>query len=140
MAVVGIYCFYLLIDFIMSDKVIFQPKTIIGTVRTGHNQGSRVGARTANLDLSLAKDLIKGLYAGEVLWSGKIFQGLLYYGINSLTNEDCLEVHVLDFEGDLYGQTIAFSTRQYLRPPQYFNSAAKLAEQIKKDLATAKLF
>lgn len=115
---------------------------IQGVVQTGRRQGERSGARTANLPLHLAEEqkMPKGLYAGEVSWAGQKFRGLLYYGINSLTNKDCLEVHVLDFGGDLYGQTIAFAAQRYLRPPKRFRSAAALAGQIRKDLAAAKSF
>ena len=116
--------------------------TIKGIVQAGRQQGDRVGARTANIPLlpAEAQNLPKGLYAGEALLFGKIFPGLLYYGINFFTKEDCLEIHVLDFTGDLYGQAIVFTTRRYLRPPKYFNAVEELAEQIKKDLAAARRF
>lgn len=113
---------------------------ITGVVKEGHRQGEAVGARTANLDLSAARNLPPGLYAGEVAWEGKKYQGLLYYGVNSLIGKDCLEVHVLDFVGNLYGRTITFTTRRYLRPPKHFSSVVELAEQIKKDLEAARIF
>lgn len=116
-----------------------EPVTysVSGLVIEGHHQGDALGARTANLDLAAAKDLPPGLYVGRVSWAGKNFPGLLYFGINSLTNADCLEVHVLDFVGDLYGQPITFITSHYLRPPQQFASLELLATQIKKDLQQA---
>lgn len=113
---------------------------ITGVVQVGRQQGDKVGARTANIPLRLAEEqkLPKGLYAGEILLSEKIFQGLLYYGINSLTNEDCLEIHILDFDGDLYGQTITFITKHYLRSPAQFGSVEALAIQVQKDLTQAR--
>ena len=111
-----------------------RARTIVGTVKTGQGKGGETGARTANLDLSLAKNLPKGLYACVVVVDNHEHRGLLYYGINTLTNQDCLEVHLLYFEGDLYGQELRVTTEQYLRFPKKFGSVAELAGQIKKDL------
>ena len=112
-----------------------KTKTISGVVVTGHNNGEKLGARTANLDISLAKDLDKGLYSCKVHLDGASYRGLLYYGLNSLTNMDCLEIHVLEFSGDLYGKDITATTERYLRFPKKFKSVEALSEQIKKDLA-----
>jgi drug/metabolite transporter (DMT)-like permease len=110
--------------------------TIInGIVLPGNNNGEKTGARTANLDVNLAKDLARGLYSCKVDLGGMSYRGLLYYGFNSLTNKDCLEVHILDFNGDLYGKNISVATERYLRFPKKFKSVEKLSEQIKKDLA-----
>ena len=111
-----------------------KTKVISGVVLPGHNNGEKLGARTANLDISLAKDLAKGLYSCKVDLNGVFYRGLLYYGINSLTNKNCLEVHILSFNGDIYGKNITLSTERYLRFPKKFKSVEKLSEQIKKDL------
>jgi riboflavin kinase/FMN adenylyltransferase len=112
-----------------------KTKVISGIVLPGNSNGEKLGAKTANLDVSLAKDLSKGLYSCRVDLDGVFYRGLLYYGINSLTNKDCLEVHILDFNGDIYGKNITVSTERYLRFPKKFKSVEKLSEQIKKDLA-----
>ena len=112
-----------------------KTRIINGVGLAGHNNGEKTGARTANLDVGLAKELAKGLYSCKVDLNGAFYRGLLYYGINSLTDQDCLEVHVLEFNGDLYGKNIAVSTERYLRFPKKFKSVEKLSEQIKKDLA-----
>jgi len=112
-----------------------KTKIISGTILAGNNNGEKTGARTANLDINLAKDLAKGLYSCKVDLDGIFYRGLLYYGINSLTNKDCLEIHILEFNGDLYGKNITISTERYLRFPKKFKSVEKLSEQIKKDLS-----
>jgi riboflavin kinase/FMN adenylyltransferase len=48
---------------------------------------------------------------------------------------DCLEIHILGFNGDIYGKNITATTERYLRFPKRFESVEKLSEQIKKDLA-----
>ena len=112
-----------------------KTKTISGIVLAGNSNGEKTGARTANLDINLAKDLPKGLYSCKVDLDGTSYRGLLYYGINSLTNKDCLEIHILEFNGDIYGKHITVTTERYLRFPKKFKSVEKLSEQIKKDLA-----
>ena len=112
-----------------------KTKIISGIVLTGNNNGEKVGARTANLDIGLAKNLNKGLYSCKVDLNGVFYRGLLYYGINSLTNKDCLEIHILEFNEGLYGKKITAITERYLRFPKKFKSVEKLSEQIKKDLA-----
>ncbi|MFA5791553.1 MAG: EamA family transporter [Candidatus Paceibacterota bacterium] len=112
-----------------------KTNVISGIVLAGNNNGEKVGARTANLDINLAKNLSKGLYSCKVDLDGIFYRGLLYYGINSLTNKDCLEVHILEFNGDLYNKQITVNTERYLRFPKKFKSVEKLSEQIKKDLS-----
>ena len=109
--------------------------TISGKVINGNNNGEKLGARTANLDIALAKDMAKGLYSCRVDLGGTLYRGLMYYGINSLTNKDCLEIHILEFNADLYGKNITATTERYLRFPKKFKSVEKLSEQIKRDLA-----
>src|SRR3989338_3024683 len=92
-----------------------KTKVINGMVLPGHNNGEKIGARTANLDINLAKDLAKGLYSCKVNLDGAFYRGLMYYGFNSLTNKDCLEIHILEFDGDIYGKNIIATTERYLR-------------------------
>ena len=87
------------------------------------------------VDIILAKDLDKGLYSCKVDLEGTSYRGLMYYGINSLTDKDCLEIHILDFSGDIYGKNITVTTERYLRFPKKFKTVEALSTQIKKDLA-----
>ena len=112
-----------------------KTKIISGAVLAGSGQGEKTGARTANLDIALAQNLAKGLYSCKVDLGNTSYRGLLYYGFNSLTGKDCLEAHLLQFDGDLYGRSITVSTERYLRFPKKFKSVEKLSEQVKKDLA-----
>ena len=115
-----------------------QLQIIHGQVLAGQNLGSKTGANTANLDLSLAKNLPKGLYACTVLWQNLQYPSLLYYGYNSLSQKDCLEVHILNFAQDIYGQEIEVTIKNFIRPEIKFNNLEELKKQIKKDLINAK--
>ncbi len=113
--------------------------TLHGLVLPGLGVGKTTGAPTANLDILLAKNhhLPRGLYLCQVEWNNQKYAGLLYFGHNSLSHADCLEVHLLHFSGDLYGTTITVTTTQFLRDEIIFATAIELSAQIKKDLALA---
>jgi drug/metabolite transporter (DMT)-like permease len=112
-----------------------KTKVISGVVLIGSSNGEKVGAKTANLDITLAKNLNKGLYSCKVNLDNIFYRGLMYYGINSLTNKDCLEIHIPGFNEDLYSKNITVSTERYLRFPKKFKNVEELSAQIKKDLS-----
>ena len=131
--------YYLLVTLLLcaSWYYFYRQRFIRGTVVRGYQQGAGLGAATANLDVSLA-NFPKGLYACTVLVNNKEYHGLLYYGINSVSNKDCLEAHLLQFDGDLYGKEIVVKRGKFLRPPKKFSSLLDLAEQIKDDIEAFK--
>lgn len=113
-------------------------QTIVGYVKKGQGLGNKIGLKTANLNIKLAKKLAKGLYTCQIILDNQNYEGLLYYGYNSLTKTDCLEVHILNFSGDIYGKKITITINRYLRAPKKFDSVEKLAKQVKKDLKSIK--
>jgi len=116
-----------------------KSNRLAGVVEAGQGRGAEAGARTANLNVALAVQagVVPGLYRCRVTVLGQEHQGLLYYGINSLSHEDCLEVHLLNFSGELHGQMIEVFIGDFMRPPVQFATVDELKEQIKKDLADA---
>lgn len=115
----------------------YLPHTITGKVQPGLNKGKTTGARTANLSVSLAKDLPTGLYTAVVKIGKERFAGLLYYGYNSISHKDCLEVHILNFSQDIYGKKLTVTTQYFLRPAKKFKTKKALIAQIQKDLKVA---
>ena len=111
-------------------------KQITGLVLPGQNKGDQTGARTANLDIALAKDLDKGLYSCDIILNNQNYSGLLYYGYNSLSQQDCLEAHIFDFSSDIYGQEITVTTKKFIRPEIRFKNIEELKKQIKIDLSS----
>lgn len=115
-----------------------KKQTIRGQVLPGQSLGRQTGFRTANLNPSLAKNLTKGLYTCTIGWQNQTYSGLLFYGQNSLSKTDCLEVHILNFSQDLYGQEIEITTKQFLRPEMKFKNLEELKKQIEYDLGQNK--
>ncbi|MFA6547959.1 MAG: riboflavin kinase [Candidatus Magasanikbacteria bacterium] len=116
-----------------------KKQIIRSQVLPGQSLGRQTGFRTANLNPILAKNLTKGLYTCTVGWQNKTYSGLLFYGHNSLSQEDCLEVHILNFSQDLYGQEIEVTTKQFLRPEMKFQNLEELKKQLERDLDQNKL-
>src|SRR3989339_383911 len=111
-----------------------QSHTIIGKVKNGLNFGNKLGASTANLEVVLAKKMSKGLYSSSVEIDKEIFNGLLYYGYNSVSKTDCLELHIFNFSQMIYDKEIKIITKEYLRPQKKFKNLEDLRVQIQKDL------
>ncbi len=114
-----------------------KPQTISGTIEAGIGQGKNLGTKTANLNIALANRLPKGLYTCEVIVDNTTHSGLLYYGYNSISQKDCLEAHIFDFNDDIYGKNITVTTNKYLRLPKKFKDPKDLMAQIQKDVQNA---
>jgi len=124
----------LLITAVYFATRLIKPHKITGVVIEGQGNGKEMGVNTANLPVELAKKIHKGLYLCKVNTENKDYKGLLYYGINSLTNKDCLEVHILGFDSNIYGKEIIIETQKYLRLPKKFKNPKDLLKRIKLDL------
>lgn len=105
---------------------------IQGVVIHGQNKGKKLGFPTANIHFS--GDLEDGIYAGEVIINEKKYQA----GIFRNKSKNLLEVHALDFVGDLYGQIIEVEIIQKIREIKKFENDVELKKQIMKDISTIK--
>ena len=110
---------------------------VAGTVTHGYHIGTRLGFPTANLLPLEANQLIpaSGVYAVRVGGQG----GMMNIGTRPTFNgqQRTLEVHLFDYEGDLYGQTLTIEFVSRLREEQSFDSPDALIEQLKKDAIQA---
>ena len=114
---------------------------VTGRVVTGKGRGAKVlGVPTANLVSE--NDLLPscGIYAVWVLRNGQRLPGVANIGTcPTFDNQELtLEVHLLDFEGDLYGEVLQVEFVQRLREEQRFPSIEALAAQIRADMAAAR--
>jgi riboflavin kinase/FMN adenylyltransferase len=113
--------------------------TISGTVIEGQRIGRTIGFPTANIKPSFRYKLIpcNGVYAVEVKTDNEIYPGMMSIGSNPTVNSDVtfrsIEVHILNFEKDIYGGNISVSFRKRLRDEKKFNSLTELTDQMKLD-------
>ena len=113
-----------------------------GTVVDGYKVGRKIGFPTANLRVDFPNKLIPsvGVYAVFVHVNGQKYKGMLNIGhrptINN-GNDLSIEVHILDFQGDIYHQKIRIEFIDFLRPEMKFNSIDELISQMQKDKESA---
>ena len=105
-----------------------------GIVVKGKGRGVGLGFPTANIELDGPLPEF-GIYAVWVYWKGTRLKGALSCGPAYTFNETkpTLEVFILDFKSDLYGQEIQIEIVKKIRDMEKFDSSEKLSEQIKKD-------
>ena len=125
-------------DFALAEELLGRPFSISGRVIEGNQLGRQLGVPTANLQLRRLRAPLAGVYAVEVAGvDGKLWPGVANVGtrptIGDLT-EAILEVHLLDFDRDIYRRTIDVIFRKKLRDEYRFDSLDALKEQIFKDI------
>ena len=109
-----------------------------GTVIKGQGIGKTLGYPTANLEIQSKHKLIpeSGIYAVKAILNNKSHDALLYIGkrptIHSNDNKT-IEVHILDFEKNIYGDKITVEFVDFIRGDIEFESLEKLKEQMQKD-------
>ncbi len=113
---------------------------IRGTVEVGARRGRTIGFPTANLGAVgtlLPKD---GVYAVRVTVDEVIYTGAANIGPNPTFGDAArkIEVHLIDFDGDLYGREVTVEFAARLRETRTFGSAAELIAQLKQDVALAR--
>lgn len=117
--------------------------TLHGKVVEGNRVGRKIGFPTANIEASDPHKLIPdyGVYAVEVMGSGKKYGGMLNIGSRPTFNKNAdnrsIEVHIFEFSGDLYNREITLVFAGKIREEQKFSGAEELAKQLKKDKETA---
>ncbi len=109
-----------------------------GHVVGGQQIGRTLGFPTANLQVDDASKLIPadGVYAVRVHWDNQIYKGMLNIGCRPTIDADTrrtIEVHLLHFEGDLYGNPLRIEFVRRVRGEQRFRSREALARQLQLD-------
>lgn len=112
-----------------------------GKVVEGKKLGNTIGFPTANLAIEDKLKIIPkiGAYAILAMVNGIQFRGMLNIGKNpTVANEDeiKIEVHLFDFNKDIYGETIKIEFVDRLRDEFKFNSVEELKQQLTKDKVT----
>ncbi|PKF61226.1 bifunctional riboflavin kinase/FAD synthetase [Psychromonas sp. psych-6C06] len=115
--------------------------SIAGRVSHGRKLGRTIGVPTANLLLKRRVSPLSGVFVVTVLGiKGKSYQGVANIGTRPTVKGERqqLEVHIFNFEGDLYGEQLEVVLEEKLRSEVKFESFAELKVQIDKDIQDAK--
>lgn len=116
------------------------PRITAKVVR-GRGEGTSLGFSTANLEITEKSSLpANGVYAGYIRFNGKEWACAIYIGTSPTFDlgETRLEIHIFNFEGDLYDRQVDVEFKAKIRNEKKFPNRQALAAQIKKDIAEAK--
>ena len=121
-----------------------RPWEIEGRVEAGDQRGRLIGFPTANLDLGDYMRPASGVYAvragidrgGDTVWHDGVAN--LGHRPTFPTQDVTLEVHLFDFDGDLYGRHLRVALAGYIRPERKFDGLPALKAQIAQDCDTAR--
>jgi len=115
---------------------------LLGRVVRGAGRGRTIGVPTINLAPPDARKLLPpdGVYAVWVWWRGTRYGGMMNQGPRPTFAEHgrTLEVHVFDFAGELYGETVRVEWVERLRDVQAFPSREALVAQLERDRQAAR--
>jgi riboflavin kinase/FMN adenylyltransferase len=133
-------------DVAEASKYLGRDYLVMGKVVEGFKRGHGLGFPTANLELSEELYPQGGVYAVDVVWKNQRLRGLANIGTNPTfvaTREGkapplSLEVHLLNFDREIYGDEIQVHFKQRIRDEIRFESTSQLIDQIKKDVQWAK--
>ncbi|WP_134438911.1 bifunctional riboflavin kinase/FAD synthetase [Methylacidiphilum caldifontis] len=130
-------------NFGLASELIGRSYRIEGVVTTGQGAGKEIGFPTANL-----KDVVQllppsGVYGCQVEYKKEIFLGVVNHGRRPTIQEEgklVIEVHLLNFKGNLYGEKLSLFNFLFLREEKKFDSLYALKSQIEKDIQRTKEF
>ena len=124
-----------------ATQILGRPFAIEGEVMRGRQLGRTLGYPTANVALGEYVRPRLGIYATRTrLPDGRVLAGVSSIGENPTVGavEARLEVHLFDFDADLYDQTLETELIAFLRPELMFDSVDKMVTQIDADAAQAR--
>jgi riboflavin kinase/FMN adenylyltransferase len=124
-----------------ATAMLGRPFAIEGVVQKGQQLGRKLGFKTANVELG---DYVRprlGVYATRTrLADGRKLPGVANIGVNPTTGTVAarMEVHLFDFDEDIYGETIETELIAFQRPEDLFESHEAMVDQIRRDAEIAR--
>jgi len=128
-------------DFDTAAEMLGRQYTILGTVTRGDGLGKKIGFPTANLSAHSEQFPPNGVYLAEAWLDGVLHHGVVNLGYRPTVSHESnrvLEIHLFDFNRDIYGQDVEVRFVQYLRPEKKFESVDALVRQIDLDVRQAR--
>lgn len=118
-------------------ELLVAPYSITNKVIHGAKLGRTIGFPTLNLPISKGKVLpVRGVYSCRVHILGEIYYGIGNLGRKPTVSDvpvDLLEVHVFDFSGDVYGETVKVELLEFHRREEKFQTLEELIKQLHLD-------
>jgi riboflavin kinase / FMN adenylyltransferase len=129
-------------DLAKAGEMLGHHYTILGTVVRGERLGKKIGFPTANLSAHSEQFPPNGVYFAQATLNGATYPGVVNLGyrptVSSGKSKRVLEIHLLDFDHEIYGKDVEVRFVRYLRPEQKFENLDRLAKQIESDVQQAR--
>ncbi|MBF0103958.1 MAG: bifunctional riboflavin kinase/FAD synthetase [Deltaproteobacteria bacterium] len=125
---------------VMANKLLTRPFYIDGTVIRGFCRGTALGIHTANIKTENELMPPDGVYATLIHVNDNTYKSVTNIGFNPTFDnlERSIETHILDFEGDIYDQTVRLCFAKQLRQEIKFATPTALVKQIGIDIENTK--
>lgn len=129
-------------DFKSASVMLCKSYFMSGRIVHGQKLGRTIGVPTANVLPKRVRTPVSGVFAVEVRGLGDVLQGVANLGTRPTVGGDRvrLEVHLLDYDQDIYGKYIQVMFRHKIRDEQKFDGLDALKAAIQKDIETAHTF
>ncbi|MEM7359313.1 MAG: bifunctional riboflavin kinase/FAD synthetase [Pseudomonadota bacterium] len=130
-------------DFKLAETLLGQPYTISGVVSRGQQLGRTLDFPTANIVLEPTQTAVNGVYAVRAIGAGEVtVNGVANIGTRPTVDgsENRLEVHLFDFDADLYEKKLRVQVLHKIRDEQKFSSIDALKIQIAADADSARRY
>ncbi|HKQ31437.1 MAG TPA: bifunctional riboflavin kinase/FAD synthetase [Burkholderiales bacterium] len=130
-------------DLAMAERLLGRPYGMSGRVAHGNKLGRELGIPTANIHVHRRRTPVAGIFVAEVVGLGSTpLPGVASVGTQPTVGgtRTLLEVHLLDFNRDIYGKHVTVNFLKRLRDEQRFESLEELKQWIERDIADSRLF
>ncbi len=129
-------------DFAKAAEMLGREYTILGTVIRGDSLGKKIGFPTANLSAHNEQFPPNGVYVAEAKIDNELHRGVINLGVRPTVStgksERVLEIHLFDFNRDIYGEDVEVRFLKFLRPEKKFENLDALVQQIRHDVEQAR--
>ena len=120
----------------LATQMLGHTYALTGVVRSGAGRGRGIGFPTANLEDISTLVPANGVYAATTTVNDRDYNVALNIGPNPTFGEHAqkVEAHLLDFDGELYDETLTLQLRHHIRAGRRFDSADELVQQVRRDV------
>ncbi len=126
----------------LANQYLGNPYVLSGKVIQGNQLGRTIGFPTANIQVNNATKIIpgNGVYLVKINHKNSLLNGIMNIGRRptvSDIDENRIEIHIFDFNEDIYGHVLEVEVLKKVRDEKKFNSIGELSKQIEQDLIFA---
>lgn len=125
-----------------AERLLGRPYAMTGRVTHGRQQGRLLGSPTANIRVPAHRQGLQGTFIVRANWRGQSYPAVANIGTRPTVGgrDTLLEVHLLDFAADLYGERLTIEFIEKIRDEKRFESVSQLREQIHQDIAQGRAY